>query len=157
MRILKNILSTILAQFIMFALVVSTTGFTFYTHNCAHHDMVKTIVSDKNSCCSSKEEVTKPEPARCCSTNQCSTIDDHSNCCNVEISYYRLSEWFTSVDTEKTQLVCKIINLKIDAQLASHEAEQSKIVYKIDSSPDPVPKLPKYLLFRQVKLEPPLI
>jgi len=154
---IKNILSTVFILLIMASFLVSTTGFTFYTHNCAHHDTVKTIDSDKNSCCSSKEEVTKPEPERCCSTKQCSTIDDHSNCCKVEISYYRLSEWFTSVDTEKTQLVCKIINLKIDAQLASHEAEQSKIVYKIDSSPDPVPKLPKYLLFRQVKLEPPLI
>lgn len=152
---LKNILSNFFVLITLLSFVISTTGFTSYSHDCMHHEAQKNLLSTDDDCCTSV--IIESDKEDCCQPSSCNTEEDHATCCTVELSYYRLSEWFTSNDSQKRQAVCEQLIFKIPCVNSTEINELVKDQGLIDKEDDPVPKIPIYRLYSQTKIDPPLI
>ena len=157
MTFLKKFLSTIFVLITISLFVLSTTGFTSYTHHCQHHDSQKSIISNETGCCAELESENYGDEESCCKPSSCKTEVDHASCCSEEINYYRLSEWFTSTDSQKKQIISEKDILLSNSVNASDEHELEIIIYASYHDPGPIIKTPKYRLHSQTKLDPPII
>ena len=154
MTYFKKFLSDFFILTTILSFVVSTTGFTSYTHHCQHHDAQKSLAQNDESCCSTSEKINIEES--CCKPSTCQTNGNHSTCCSDEVSYYRLSEWFTPPDSEKKQLVSQKIIL-LPFKIAPDETQLIDNQHQFDHDQGPIHKIPIYILFSQTKLDPHLI
>ncbi len=162
MRLITKIIQNISLAIILLAFMVSTTGFTFYTHECNHHETLKSIAvieecceadkaeapADFNSCCES-ESIIVAESA-------CGLSNEHGNCCETETDYYRLSEWFIQSQTENSMpdfILPEFRMINID----QIEETDEHIGFQLVSSDIKTPKLPIYRLYRQEKIAPPVV
>ena len=141
--------------------MISTTGFSFYTHKCAHHN-TSTIVVSKDDCCNIAEPVVAEEESCCTVENIQETISgcgsdvNESSCCETDLNYYRLSEWFLesernddAVNYSPTQI--EVLHNMLDETIQINPpVENLTLVQKI-------PKRPLYRLLSQSKSDPPLI
>ncbi len=79
-----------------------------------------------------------------------------ASCCSEEINYYRLSEWFTSIDSQKKQII-PLKNILLSTSInASAKDELENIIFESYHDPGPIIKIPKYRLHSQTKLDPPI-
>ena len=141
----------------MSSFVLSTTGFTSHTHHCQHHDSQKSIISNETGCCAELESEDNGDEESCCKPSSCKTEEDHPSCCSEEINYYRLSEWFTSIDSQKKQII-PLKNILLSTLInASAKDELENIIFESYHDPGPIIKTPKYRLHSQTKLDPPII
>lgn len=154
----KKILSNTLILLTTAAFVISTTGFTTFKHQCTHHETVNMVLPINDDCCSSDEMiVNKKKVENCCSDMHCGTEENHSSCCTDEMSYHRLSDWYTLVDSEKITLPFRAIILTKNLKEIPQEPESVK---EWELNHETLIKFsfpPKYLLYSQIKLDPPLI
>jgi hypothetical protein len=140
----------------MLSFVVSTTGFMSYTHNCQHHESESSLLKDNQACCATDENTIINDNNSCCQTSVCKTDQDQTSCCSEEINYYRLSEWFTSPDSQKKQIVFK----KVFYSPHINYIEQIKTAYfptEFLFDYKPTIKIPIYRFLSQTKLDPHLI
>lgn len=155
---LKNILSKLLSLLVLSTFLISTTGFTSFEHHCTHHETVSTVLPESDGCCSTAKVIEDVRDDNCCPDKHCGTEEDYSNCCTDELSYHRLSEWFTPTDTERDNLTCKTIFLMKDPEVVQQKTDpdikvvkRNHEIHQFSSSP------PKYIIYHQFKLDPPLI
>ena len=162
MRLISKIASYILVIITALTFLISTTGFTFYTHECTHHDSQSGIIA-LDECCSKIVEELSVESQSCCGTSMtsesasnCSSIDKNSNCCETDLNYYRLSEWFLESNDEQSTTVCYANEIEVAGSKLDGTNSKIPVIPKVN----PVKKKPKQPLFRlyhQVKIDPPLI
>jgi hypothetical protein len=140
--------------------MISTSGFTFYTHYCDHHEKERSIVNIDDCCAEPIREI-QEQHVSCCEAetnlpaNSCG--DEHGEgCCFTDVSYIKLDTHF--VQSEQEELPTENANELILAFQVSeyHQAfadisDDDRIEIKIP------PPLPIYRLFNNVKTEPPLI
>lgn len=157
MLTIKNALSNFFVLITLASFVVSTTGFASYTHSCKHHESEQPVLIDESSCCSTEKADIENVEKNCCPSHQCVTNDEYSNCCSDEMHYYRLAEWYTPTDGEKSKLVCKTIEVKSNSRICHEDNRDSDKESELNESQELIPKLPKYRLYNQVKIDPPLI
>lgn len=140
----------------MFAFVVSTTGFLSYTHNCQHHESKSSLLVDDQSCCVADKIKVNNEDESCCQISICKTNQDQTSCCSEEINYYRLSEWFTSPDSQKKQYVYQKVCL-LPYVDSFDQIKSAYLPTEFLNDFRPTYKIPIYIFLSQTKLDPHLI
>jgi hypothetical protein len=153
MRQIKNILVKLFAFITVLAFLLTTSGFTLHKHTCNHHE-VQVSISQIDDCCVVEE--VKVEASCCEVVTQCSTSKDESDCCESDQSYYKLSNWYVQSDQQEVNLDCSqqvIININQEILETKKDLQETPDFNTHKKKPD----RRKYLLFQQVKLDPPLI
>lgn len=162
MRIATKILSQLILIITVFTFAISTTGFSFYSHTCSHHN-TSSIVISKDDCCSKIEEIKPEVDESCCKVviseqagSSCNSTVEGSTCCETDLNYYKLSEWFLESSENQIDFDC----LKIEKELPALNVSESEENLSDKKTVDPVfkkPKQRKYRLYHRVKIDPPLI
>jgi hypothetical protein len=162
MRIISKIASHFLVVVTVLTFAISTTGFTFYTHECSHND-THSIEISADQCCSELVKEIPKESHGCChivdakkTGTACNSDVQESNCCETDLNYYRLSEWYLESDYEQSTIDCFANEIEIQA------CEQDDVNDNHLTIPQVPPvlkksKQPLYRLFHRVKIDPPLI
>lgn len=140
----------------MFSFLISTTGFTQYTHHCQHHNSQKSIIQHQTSCCET-DIINDCNKESCCKSKQVNDETTHAKCCTEELNYYRLSELYTANDSQKKQLVSKYLIVLSSFVFDNEIDELASVVSEYNHDLAAITKIPKYLLYSQCKLEPHLI
>ena len=162
MRIISKIASYLLVVVTILTFAISTTGFTFYSHECSRID-TRAIEISVDQCCSEMVEEVPTESHGCCdivdvkkTSTACNSDVRESNCCETEFNYYRLSEWFLEPNKEQPENDC----FAYEVEIQSCEQDDVNIHHLTIPQVPPVlkkPKQPLYRLFHRVKIDPPLI
>lgn len=156
MRFIRGLIKNILLLAVLSSFLMSTSGFVITRHICSHHS-AETIIGDVSSdgCC----EIEKAEAKTTCCVVKTETASCKTDeCCRFEKNYVRLSETF--ITSEKTDFSKKTqptsyATLKDMAPVAKTASLPEKEIYNAEQ--EKKPKAKKYLLFHQVKVEPPLL
>ncbi len=161
-----QILTKIASRFIMFVTIasfaISTTGFTFYKHNCKHHEVQSSILSI-DECCVENIEDTPEEAQSCCSAkatekfkSNCGSEFQEGDCCVTKMSYVKLSETYVPSENELSYVDC--VNVTIILNTDADDNVYSPEIPILEEKPD-IQKLrpPLYRLYNRVKIDPPLI
>ena len=162
MRFLSKIISHLLVIVTVLTFAISTTGFTFYTHECSHNN-IRSIVISVDQCCSELVKEVPAESHGCCDSGDtkktssgCNSDVRESNCCETDLNYYRLSEWFLESNEEQLENDCFADEIEIQGC----DQDDVNIHHLTIPQVPPVltkPKQPLYRLFHRVKIDPPLI
>jgi len=160
MKTFYKILKPAGALFMLLTFFVSTTGFTFYEHVCSHHQQEKEVVLVKSNCCNEEFVAVKQSSHSCCeeqrSKTSCHTENENSSCCEFDINYFRLTEQF--VDPQP--LTRNVVASEAELDCFGLDPEEAVEVMEVSKDTDlysQKPKQPKYRLYQQVKIAPPLI
>ena len=155
----KHIAAGSLVFLTMIAFMASTTGFTYFTHDCKHHEVQRSFVAI-DECCSTEPAPKQEKSHDCCSVpeveeeNECHTGTEESACCVTHINYYRLATTFVQSKQEQlpqdTFLFVPVIS---DYQ---SDVEEYIVNYTV-----PVPEIGKpppllYRLYHCQRIAPPL-
>lgn len=162
MRLLSKIASHFFVVLTLVTFMVSTTGFTFYTHECMHHDSQKGLISTDN-CCVEVVVENQEESNSCClnkpvkkAETKCHSEYLDSNCCETDINYFRLSEWYVGPQFDDVVECFAII--EVDCIGLEPDTENDAQLNQLQSNPpDEGFKIPIYRLYHRVKIDPPLI
>ena len=155
MRLINKIIEKLSLLVLLASFMVSTTGFTFSTHTCSHNNEQAAIVADAN-CCTVPEPKPVEKTDECCKTSCCELEKPEDDCCTFDVTYYRLTEYYIQNSIDEQKLNCEPIEIeKFD--VVRNETGDSDVILRNDFSQEKIPKPKRYLLFHQVKLEPPLI
>ena len=162
MLIISKITSHLLVVVTVLSFAISTTGFTFYTHECSLYD-THAIEISVDQCCSELVEEVLEESQGCCDIGDapktrsgCNSDVRESNCCETELNYYRLSEWFLESNEEQPENDCFTYEIEIQACEQDEVNDHCLTIQQLN----PVlkkPRQPLYRLFHRVKIDPPLI
>ena len=156
MRVIKEIIKNILLLAVLSSFLLSTSGFVITRHICSHHS-AETLIGDVSSdgCCEMEKAEAKTS---CCSAKTETSSCTKEECCQFEKNYIRLSETFIISEkdafSKKTQLT-SCATLKDISPVTDKSSLPDKQTYNAEK--EKKPKAKKYLLFHQVKVEPPLI
>ena len=118
MQALKNILNHVLVLITLTAFVVSTSGFTFYSHKCDNKVIQSSIVGIHDCCEDKTPEVL--EIKSCCSADpepepvvvpHCGTNCGDGECCVTEFTYHKLSvEYVHSSSQDNVEVpICETV------------------------------------------------
>jgi hypothetical protein len=140
---------------ILVSFLISTTGFTYSSHHCLHDKNVTELVTESDDCCSISEQLPVEDVDECCTSSCCDTENTGKDCCTITTSYHKLSDYFLVVYTDESQQEISPLVLKILVESSFDESANNNTMPD-NSSKEKIPKLKKYLLYHQVKLDPPL-
>jgi hypothetical protein len=156
MRVIKQIVNNFLLFSILVSFMLSTSGFVITRHVCKHHSTEIELCEVGGECCKIEKEVT--QTASCCSTEKDSDNDKSDECCQFEKTYFRLSENF--VLSEKSNFSKETLlysNCALKNVITNAAEINLPVFHPNDAEQEKIPKPKKYLLFHQIKVEPPLI
>ena len=155
MRVIKKIIKNFLLLSALFSFVLSTSGFVITRHICSHHSTEIVLGEVTEGCCAMEKEEVEPS---CCSPKK--TVINHveDDCCQFDKNYIRLSENFVSSENDDFIKQIQVFSLFTLNEVISSTDEFSLPVRQSNNfALEKIPKPRKYLLFHQVKVEPPLI
>jgi len=155
LQIIQKTIKNILLFAVLISFVLSTSGFIVTRHICSHDSSEIVFGEISDGCCELEKIETEYS---CCSPEKVADKNNEGDCCQFDKNYVRLSENFISSEKsdfgKKIQLCCltaitKVISTQDEVSFpdkVNHTFSQEKI-----------PKTKKYLLYHQVKVEPPLL
>lgn len=154
MQQIKKIAIQFLAILTLAIFFVSTSGFTLYEHFCQNHKVIVTL-TQVDECC--EEIQVQDEPSCCEEVSACDIQEDlATDCCDDDHTFYILSDWSVTLDSENRSLSCHNFDILV-ADIQVVEANDEQIINVDFDSKEKKTERHKYRLFHQAKIAPPLI
>ena len=139
----------------MLSFLLSTSGFVITRHFCSHHSSEIVLGEFSDECCELEKVDVKKS---CCESKNIAVKHSSDDCCQFEKNYIRLSVNYISSEKEN---YCQVMNAQtIHSVFDIFQPDETVKIpsQKIENHAlEKIPKAKKYLLFHQVKVEPPLI
>ena len=159
MQHLKHIAYGLTVFVTVLAFMVSTSGFTYFEHDCKHHEVQGSLLAI-DDCCAAEPVPVKEEAHDCCSvpkkevSNTCETIPEDGTCCVTHLEYFKLATTFVQSQNEEV-----VADIPLLAPLFA--VYQAEIEEYISNYPDRVPEIRKpppllYRLYHCQRTEPPI-
>lgn len=140
---------------ILLCFMLSTSGFVITRYICSHHATVIILGDFSDECCGT-EAVKNTFSCIPVKVNHCSTNKD--KCCQIEKTYIRLAENFLSSENNEFTKEIKGYSASTSGEiLPKADGLQFSGQHSNDITQGKIPRPKKYLLYHQVKVDPPLI
>jgi hypothetical protein len=156
---IKNIATGFLAFLTMIAFMVSTTGITYFTHECKHHEVQRSLVAI-DDCCSAKPASKQEKSHDCCSmpepeeVNVCHSGPEEGTCCVTHLNYFRLATSFLQSQQEQFPQDIFLFMPIFSDDLTDLEEYTSNYIVPVPEIEKPPPLL--YRLYHCQRIAPPL-